>query len=263
MALPPIYLFSLSLRCSECDAKVDALRRTALSTLPPVLIIHLKRFEFNLETMTKFKARNHTVVSQPIFLRIPCPRSDRPYNPILWSGRQSHRPFSDSPRPLVPQVNDRCSFPMLLDMAPFTVDFLSRKESVTNGNLGATGRLDDEGDGGGGAALMSRSGSLRGGEAGAAERARSLGSTDSMGVSQGGVSAEELGYELRGVVAHVGTADSGHYYSFIRSRGSKGAERQWFEYNDQLVLPFEEGNIPKECFGGVEPIVAGTAKVST
>lgn len=63
MTRPPIHLFSLSLRCSECDAKVDALRRTALSTLPPVLIIHLKRFEFNLETMTKFKARNHTVVS--------------------------------------------------------------------------------------------------------------------------------------------------------------------------------------------------------
>jgi len=40
---------------SECGTKVEALRRTALRKLPPVLIIHLKRFEFDLERMTKFK----------------------------------------------------------------------------------------------------------------------------------------------------------------------------------------------------------------
>lgn len=42
---------------SECGTKVEALRRTALRKLPPVLIIHLKRFEFDLESMTKFKVR--------------------------------------------------------------------------------------------------------------------------------------------------------------------------------------------------------------
>lgn len=42
---------------SVCGTKVEALRRTALRKLPPVLIIHLKRFEFDLESMTKFKVR--------------------------------------------------------------------------------------------------------------------------------------------------------------------------------------------------------------
>lgn len=45
----------LSSSHSECGSKVEALRRTAIKTLPPILIIHLKRFEFDLETMTKFK----------------------------------------------------------------------------------------------------------------------------------------------------------------------------------------------------------------
>jgi ubiquitin C-terminal hydrolase len=90
VAWPPIHLVSLSLRCSECDAKVDALRRTALSTLPPVLIIHLKRFEFNLETMTKFKARNYLSLSFSSFHALI---AIDPTTPPSWSDRRSHRPF--------------------------------------------------------------------------------------------------------------------------------------------------------------------------
>ncbi|KAG5178754.1 hypothetical protein JKP88DRAFT_129265, partial [Tribonema minus] len=52
-------------------------------------------------------------------------------------------------------------------------------------------------------------------------------------------------YRLKGVVAHVGTADSGHYYSFIRV-----ANGSWLEFNDRVVTPFNEALIPKECFGG-------------
>ncbi len=44
---------------------------------------------------------------------------------------------------------------------------------------------------------------------------------------------EYFKYQLRGVVVHTGSADSGHYYSFIDNR--KGA---WFEFNDEEVLSF-------------------------
>lgn len=37
--------------------KVEALRRCAFRELPPTLIIHLKRFEFNIETMDRKKVR--------------------------------------------------------------------------------------------------------------------------------------------------------------------------------------------------------------
>lgn len=164
---------------------------------------------------------------------------------------------------------------------------------------------------------MCRSGSLRPGsleDGGGGAAAASLGSnmTPSGSVNHHPAAADdnsgEYRYELRGVVAHVGTADSGHYYSFIRSvlymhkravddvprervaclckwlctfHGGYGlilsmrlsglsrsrcknedGRTPWFEYNDQLVLPFDEDNIPRECFGGVEAIGGGTtAKV--
>ena len=41
-------------------------------------------------------------------------------------------------------------------------------------------------------------------------------------------------YKLRGVVVHTGSADCGHYYSFIENK-----EGSWFEFNDEDVLPFD------------------------
>ena len=34
-------------------------------------------------------------------------------------------------------------------------------------------------------------------------------------------------YKLKGVVVHTGTADFGHYYSYIQVR-----EGEWYEFND-------------------------------
>ncbi len=59
----------------------------------------------------------------------------------------------------------------------------------------------------------------------------------------------DLLYTLMGVVVHIGTANSGHYYSIIKERGSSN---RWFEFNDMLVTEFDPQDIPAECFGGVE-----------
>lgn len=53
-------------------------------------------------------------------------------------------------------------------------------------------------------------------------------------------------YELVGVLVHSGTADGGHYYSYIKERGSN----KWFEFNDKTVREFDAKDLPKECFGG-------------
>ena len=45
--------------CEKCDKKVDALMRRCLKTLPSVLILHLKRFEFNFDTMRKLKLNDY------------------------------------------------------------------------------------------------------------------------------------------------------------------------------------------------------------
>ena len=57
-------------------------------------------------------------------------------------------------------------------------------------------------------------------------------------------------YELRGVVVHTGSAQGGHYYSFIMDRAS----RLWYKFNDSIVTEFDPADIPDECFGGYETV---------
>jgi ubiquitin C-terminal hydrolase len=51
---------------------------------------------------------------------------------------------------------------------------------------------------------------------------------------------EYFRYKLKGVVVHTGSADSGHYYSFIED-----GERNWFEFNDSSVSAFDVKNLPE------------------
>lgn len=40
--------------CEECDAKVDAVKRLCIKTLPKILAIQLKRFDYDWERFEKF-----------------------------------------------------------------------------------------------------------------------------------------------------------------------------------------------------------------
>ncbi|KAK9875298.1 hypothetical protein WA026_007696 [Henosepilachna vigintioctopunctata] len=60
---------------------------------------------------------------------------------------------------------------------------------------------------------------------------------------------EQYEYDLIGVTVHTGTADGGHYYSFIKDRSS-GSRDKWFLFNDAEVKPFDPNQIAAECFGG-------------
>lgn len=57
-------------------------------------------------------------------------------------------------------------------------------------------------------------------------------------------------FELVGVLVHAGTAESGHYYSFIRERPSSRPDDSWFEFNDDVVSPWRSSNLEACCFGG-------------
>ena len=58
-------------------------------------------------------------------------------------------------------------------------------------------------------------------------------------------------YELIGVTVHTGTAEGGHYYSFIQDRDPQSVTRnKWFLFNDAEVKFFDKAQIATECFGG-------------
>lgn len=60
-------------------------------------------------------------------------------------------------------------------------------------------------------------------------------------------------FELTGIIVHSGTAETGHYYSYIRQRpSSQGTAHSWIQFNDQEVTTFDPNTIHDNCFGGFD-----------
>jgi ubiquitin C-terminal hydrolase len=138
--------------CEQCDKKVNAMKRTCLKRLPNQLIIVLKRFDFDFDSMTKAK------------------------------------------------INDRCEFPFKLNLQQYS------QQSIHMGE----GRSPEQ--------ILPDS---------------------------------YFQYQLSGVVIHMGSADSGHYYSFISEREKPLSEdKKWFEFNDTIVSGIETKDIVNEGYGG-------------
>ncbi|KAG2385608.1 hypothetical protein C9374_003423 [Naegleria lovaniensis] len=140
----------------KLEKHVDALKRTLIKDLPNVLILHLKRFDFDFSLMVNRK------------------------------------------------INDRVEFPHTLNMEPYTVEGMERKEQRGIYDIPPAHRQDDY-----------------------------------------------YQYKLVGVLVHSGSADSGHYYSFIMNRGSTNEEETWYEFNDEEINLFDTDNLDSECFGGI------------
>ena len=58
----------------------------------------------------------------------------------------------------------------------------------------------------------------------------------------------EYDYRLKGVVIHYGSADFGHYYSYIKENSEDS--NKWIEFNDERIKEFDPRDIELECFGG-------------
>ena len=69
-------------------------------------------------------------------------------------------------------------------------------------------------------------------------------------LSESNMQLEEDVFELVGVLVHSGTAESGHYYSYIRERPTAGTKKSWVEFNDADVTSFDPSKIAEQCFGG-------------
>lgn len=104
------------------------------------------------------------------------------------------------------KVNDECEFPMELDMRPYTKEGLARQQRQQVGQ-----KNEQRGH----TASVSSSGSSS-----SAEKQGKGGRRDPPGDEESYPDAY-YEYKLAGVLVHMGTADSGHYYSYIKRRDSQ------------------------------------------
>jgi ubiquitin carboxyl-terminal hydrolase 9/24 len=121
------------------------------------------------------------------------------------------------------KINDRFEFPLMIDMEPWTVAGLARRD---------------------------------------AEIAEQAGTSDTAGVAVKRETSEEdeaettkgTLFRLAGVVVHSGTATAGHYYSFVRTRNPSGAPEgaMWHKFDDKQVTPWAQTDedMEAEFFGG-------------
>lgn len=146
--------------CSKCNEKRDSVKRCCIKDLPETLICHLKRFEFDLESLRKVK------------------------------------------------VNDKFEYPLELNLREYTVEGIDELKQ----------ELDQP------------------------ERDESY-----------------YNYKLRGVLVHMGTAESGHYYSIcsvrdvdtgLASNISKCKNDEWYRCNDSTVTKFDPSTLAEATFGG-------------
>lgn len=152
--------------CERCDKKIDTLKRCCIKKLPNTLILSLKRFEFDLETLSRYK------------------------------------------------LNTYCEFYDDLDMRDYCQETLAKKEllkTMTEQNL-----------------------------------TYEMLSEDQKAIHNINLPDNYYKYKLKGTVVHYGTADGGHYYSYIKDRDSD----KWFEFNDTSVREFDPAELPEETFGG-------------
>jgi len=176
-------------QCATCQRKVDTLKRVCIQTPPNNLILHLKRFDFDLDNGIKIK------------------------------------------------INDHFEFPSSLDIFDFTVEGLelqAKKQAEKEAQEAAPGAKAE----GGGA------------QAAAMEVA-----VPAVSVSPA-VDLSDYQYELAGVIVHMGTAGSGHYYSYVLERcplphqDHSQCVPQWYCFNDTRVEPFNISQLGEQCFGG-------------
>jgi hypothetical protein len=129
------------------------------------------------------------------------------------------------------KVNTRFEFPMELDLYAFTREGVLEEEQLAAATTGGSPFLS---------AILKTDGAAAGAAASSTEERKRY--EDGRLVAPN----DDYVYDLAGVVVHTGTAQSGHYYSFIRDR----ATGSWFEFNDSSVTPFNPEDIPDKCFGG-------------
>lgn len=150
------------------------------------------------------------------------------------------------------KLNNRCSFPMNLNMKPYTKAGIEELEA-SSGSQDDSVTDEDVASEEGSTASDDFMGEVDGKETTVAPPASPSSNKQPPARASDGAEKESkldpnFEYRLKGILVHSGVAQGGHYYSFIYDHVSE----KWFKFDDEDVSPFDPANIEAECFGGVQ-----------
>ncbi|CAF0886485.1 unnamed protein product [Rotaria sordida] len=137
------------------------------------------------------------------------------------------------------KFDDYFKFPIILNMEPYTLEGVNRRESFIEHNDLVTNTN--------GCSTINSSSTTIGNN-------KSLSRTSSSSLNNPSNTMSTINYELIGIVIHSGQANAGHYYSFIKDTQCHYSNNtnQWYRFNDTTVeeIQLNEQMLEEECFGG-------------
>ncbi|XP_058838684.1 ubiquitin carboxyl-terminal hydrolase 47 isoform X2 [Topomyia yanbarensis] len=207
--------------CETCNKKCDAHKGLKFTKFPYILTLHLKRFDFDYQTLHRIKLNDKVTFPQSLNLNnfidgVPATASDK----VTTNGHGIVPPMQMETAENFMKAYDECS---TIDSGSALEDdsCFQNGTSVSSTTTTPNDQDDDEG------IDMELNGDSK-----------------SPSVSNFNAPGPYL-YELFAIMIHSGSASGGHYYAYIKDFQTC----KWFSFNDQTVSPISHDDIQKS-FGG-------------
>ena len=219
--------------CSICNKKVDTLKRQSIKKLPKVLILVLKRFEYNFDIMHKIKLNDYCEFTEELNMEPFTQRYIR-NKEIQENNLNNSNKVNNANKTIV-------------------LENTENKEEESEKNIKVNSKEDINKD----KAPMGTEDLTESKVDSKEDKSKNIEvedpdiNTNSNDNNSSNGSNECTKYSLTGVIIHTGTADSGHYYSIIKDI-QKNEQNLWYEFNDTIVKAYDFQDIKNEAFGGQE-----------
>jgi ubiquitin carboxyl-terminal hydrolase 47 len=211
--------------CEKCNKKCDAHKGLKFKKFPYVLTLHLKRFDFDYQTLHRIKLNDKVTFPQQLNLNgfVESKSMDQTAAAAAASNNSVNNSVKPNDIVSIGSVesavkSDDCS----------TTDSVLDEEAASQYNANQYTEPPDDDEG----IDMSVNGDCK-----------SLMST-STSIDSSNASGPFI-YELFAIMIHSGSASGGHYYAYIKDIESGN----WYSFNDQTVSSITQEDIARS-FGG-------------
>ncbi|XP_037937295.1 ubiquitin carboxyl-terminal hydrolase 47 isoform X2 [Teleopsis dalmanni] len=208
--------------CEKCNKKCDAHKGLKFKNFPYVLTLHLKRFDFDYQTMHRIKLNDKVTFPQSLNLN------------SFVNVKEDHA--------FVSTHSNVASNLALATANGYIINGVNATDDCSTTDSGSAMEEDNCSSGIATTACSSQH------ENDMNDDDEGIDMSTSTGVNAEHRSRHESGpylYELFAIMIHSGSASGGHYYAYIK----EFENNDWYSFNDQTVSAITEEDIQKS-FGG-------------